>query len=327
MEMWAPANSTKNAGQLHQEDEEDDEALSLSDLPLIHQWNKHEDDEEQIRPPTPREIKIQDDFDFCSMSKQSEMCSADELFFKGQILPMRHSVSSDKGLLLSRSESMDRFYSGGLISSRSSSISSHHSMSSSSGSSAATLRRPKYNPKLPPRNQFHSHPSPSPKLHFPTNKQRIGGRNQRNCPTKSSPWSIFRLGLVTTPPEIAFQDLKTRCPSKNNSTNSRNFGSRNSTSSNSSNNSDASKKKKKKKKKSMVLPLLGGCKCSADAVDTVSSRVVIIKRSASEGDVEALQHEPERAMTKKRAAKKHLSHHRTFEWLKQLSLEGAPDEA
>ncbi|KAI3451956.1 hypothetical protein Pfo_008621 [Paulownia fortunei] len=335
-ERWALANSAENAVEFPEdgggeEEENDEEALSLSDLPLIHQWRKEKEEEEESS--LPRETETQEDFDFCSLSKESEMCAADEVFFQGQILPLRHSVSSEKGLLqycysrnasrsISRSESMDHYCSGGLISSRSSSISSHQS--SSSGSSTVTMG-PKYKPKLPPRNQFHSHPSPSPKIRFPSNRQGMISTNHRNCSKKSSVWNIFRLGLVTTPPEIAFQDLKTRCPINN--TNGKNFGSRNSTSSNSSSISSSNSNKKKKPR-----ALLGGCKCSVDAVDTIASRVVIIKRSASESDVEALEQENVEAMkppkmTKKQAAKKHLSHNRTFEWLKQLSLEGAADEA
>ncbi|KAL7101470.1 hypothetical protein ACP275_08G055900 [Erythranthe tilingii] len=323
------------------EEEEEEEALSLSDLPLFHQWRKdqrniEEEEEENSRSPV---MEVKDDFDFCSASKESEMCAADELFFKGRILPFRHSVSSSEPGLL-RSGSMDRYYSGGLISSRSSSINSHHSTTSSSSSSAAggggggcsiptAVRRPKL---PPPRNQFqYSHPSPSPRLHFPSQRQKIAaGKNYaagRNyAAAKSSPlWNIFRLGLVAAPP-----DLKPRCPSSKN-----NFGSRNS---NSSSISSASNKKKKKAR----VNLLGGagaCRsCSSDTVDTVAPRVVFYKRCASEGDVAKalldLQRRKSNASnnaedstmtTNKHVAKKRLSHHRTFEWLKQLSLE--EDEA
>ncbi|KAK6151181.1 hypothetical protein DH2020_016113 [Rehmannia glutinosa] len=295
--------AAENAVELQEnvEEEEDDETLSLSDLPLIHQWRKEKKEEKIVK-------ETQEDFDFCSVSKESEMCAADEIFFQGQILPLRHLISSsEKGFCenrngnrsISRSESLDHYYSGGLISSRSSSISSHQS--SSSGSSTATIglkSRPKL---LPPRNQFHSHPSPSPKIRIPTK------RNTTISPNHTSVWNIFRLGLLTAPPEIAFQDLKPR-------TNCRNFGSRNSTDSNNSSISSSSRSNKKK----IPRGLLSGCKCSIDAVDTVAPRVVIIKRSASESDVEALQ--PPKMM-KKQAAKKQLSHHRTFEWLKQLSIE------
>ncbi|KAG8384304.1 hypothetical protein BUALT_Bualt04G0104400 [Buddleja alternifolia] len=316
-QRWALPNSTQNAVKIQDDiEDEDEEALSLSDLPLIHNNSRKENENNPMRGTD----QTQDDFDFCSMSKESEMCAADELFFQGQILPFRHSVSSEKGLLqcyetrsVSRSESMDRCYSGGFISSRSSSISSSH-QSSSSGSSAAAMGRPTYQPKLPPRNVFHSHPSPSPKLRFSTKKQGIINHNK-----KSPAWNIFRLGLVTPPPEIAF--LKNR-PS-NNSTNRRNLGSRNSTSSNSSSFSSNGDKNVKKKIKPRAL--LSGCKCSVDTVDTVPSKIVIFKRSASGSEEEV--NEQEAKLTKQQATKKQISHHRTFEWLKQLSIEGAADRA
>lgn len=322
-ERWVVSSST---GFKEEEEGDDDEALSLSDLPLIHQWRKGDD---KNNSPSTRE-GVQEEFDFCSVSKESEMCAADEVFFQGQILPLRHSVSSEKGLLqhydarryrshsISRSDSMDHYYS-----SRSSSISSGSGSGSSSSASAATVAT-KYKPKLPPRNQFHSHPSPSPRLHFPSS--RHGGAtsaNPRNSIKKSSIWNVLRLGLVSTPPEIAFHDLKAR------STNCKSFGSRNSTSSNSSSISSSGGGASKIKK--MRPRLLGGCKCAADAVAT---RVVIIKRSASESDVVALNDEIRRENgdggkpQSEKLTKKHLSHHRTFEWLKQLSVEGAAaDEA
>lgn len=325
-ERWVVSSSAENADEFKGEDEDDEEALSLSDLPLIHQWRKEkgdDDDNNKNKSPPAREGG-QEEFDFCSVSKESEMCAADEVFFQGQILPLRHSVSSEKGLLqhydgrryrshsISRSDSMDHYYS-----SRSSSISS----GSGSSSSAAA----KYKPKLPPRNQFHSHPSPSPRIHFPSS--RHGGAasaNHRNPIKKSSIWNVLRLGLVSTPPEIAFHDLKAR--SANSSTNCKNFGSRNSTSSNSSSISSGGGASKIKK---MRPRLLGGCKCAADAV---APRVVIIKRCASESDVVALDDEIRGEngdqIKPQKLTKKHLSHHRTFEWLKQLSVEGAAaDEA
>lgn len=335
-ERWLVSSSTEFKEE--EEEGDDDEALSLSDLPLIHQWRKEkgdDDDDNKNNSPSAREgVHVQEEFDFCSVSKESEMCAADEVFFQGQILPLRHSVSSEKGLVqhydgrryrshsISRSDSMDHYYS-----SRSSSISS----GSGSSSSAATVAT-KYKPKLPPRNQFHSHPSPSPRLHFPSS--RHGGAtstNHRNSIKKSSVWNVLRLGLVSTPPEIAFHDLKAR--STNSSTNCKSFGSRNSTSSNSSSITSSGGGGASKIKK-MRPRLLGGCKCAADAVDTVAPRVVIIKRSASESDVVALNDEirgengGESKPQSQKLTKKHLSHHRTFEWLKQLSVEGAAaDEA
>ncbi|KAH6838161.1 hypothetical protein C2S53_009038 [Perilla frutescens var. hirtella] len=324
-QRWLVSNSTENAAQLRQNDDgnddDDDEALSLSDLPLIHQWRKEkkEDDDDHISSKTNTTSTPPEEFDFCSLSKESEMCAADEVFFQGQILPLRrHSVSSEKGSLLhhydgryrsrsiSRSDSMDHYYS-----SRSSSISS--GQSSSSGSSSATAAR--YNkPKLPPRNQFHSHPSPSPRLHFPSNRHGVGssGANNRNSIKKSSIWNVLRLGLVTGPPEIAFQDLKARS-----SNSCRNFGSRNSTSSSISGGGE--------KKKIGRRLLGGGCRCAADDVETVApARVVIIKRSASENSNDVVAPLQREEIKPQKLTKKHLSHHRTFEWLKQLPVADEP---
>ncbi|XP_042059601.1 uncharacterized protein LOC121804126 [Salvia splendens] len=298
----------QNEAQL-QHDSDEDEALSLSDLPLIHQWRKGiENNNSNFHC---EKVGEDQEFDFCALSMESEMCAADEVFFKGQILPLRHSVSSEKALLqnydprrrscsISRSDSMDHYYS-----SRSSSISSGTSSSSTSSSATA-----KYNkPKLPPRIQFHSHPSPSPRLNFPSS--RYAAVTHRNSVKNSSIWNVLRLGIVTPPPEIAFRDLKAR---------SGNSGSRRSTSSNSSG-GDGSKKKLRPR------ILGGGCRCAADAVETIAPRVVIIKRSANDdGEVAAALHRDDPKMAKKQAAKKHISHHRTFEWLKQLTVEGAADQ-
>ncbi|XP_073158331.1 uncharacterized protein [Henckelia pumila] len=301
-------NYTEEADNLRQEkEEEEEEALSLCDLPMIHNSRKEKDEEKSTSINAPlRASENQEDFDFCCAWKESEMCAADEVFFQGQILTLRHSVSSEKGLCsISRSESMEYY------SSRSSSMSSSHQSSSSGSSSAATHPKPHHKrPKPHPQNQFHSHPSPSPRL-------INNSSNNRNCTKKTSSalWNIFRPGLlVTAPPEtFALQDLKTRRSSNN----SKNFGSRNSTGSNSSN----------KKKKAGFL---SGCMCTNDAVDTViNSNIKQIKKSASdcEGEIQAPKIEDENVNVKPQAAKKHLSHHRTFEWLNQLSVEGPADEA
>ncbi|GER30238.1 hypothetical protein STAS_06166 [Striga asiatica] len=254
-------------------DDDEDETLSLSALPLIPK-----NDQKQEKFNTQRENQIHDDFDFCSLSKESQkMRTADEIFFRGQILPLHHCPTRP----ITRSESMDR-----PISSRSSSSGSRQS-STSSGSSAG----PKF---PPPRNRFHSHPSPSPRSHFPVTT------NRRNSSAKASPaWSIFRLGMLAAPPEISFQGLKPRA---------RRIGSRNSTESCRSSAGSRSSLSRFRKN----LSSIGGCKCSGDAIDTVRSRVMVITRSSSEGEC---------VEVKNRAAKKRLSYHRTSEWLKQLSLE------
>ncbi|XP_051140302.1 uncharacterized protein LOC127257852 [Andrographis paniculata] len=320
-------------------DDDEEEALSLSDLPLLIQKKDTVDEyeEEHVRGEGKKQIIQEDfDFDFCSFSKTSEMCTADEVFFQGQILPLRrrHSVSSEEGgSLLSqnrpvrpvfRSESMDRFYSGGLISSRSSSISSSHQSSSSSGGSWSSVSKPghKFKPRV---NQFHSLPSPSPRIRLPGHKQGNPITPHRTSTKKSSTvWNVLRLGLVGPPPELALQDLKTRCPSN---IGANRFGSRHSTSSSGGGSSVAAGRRK-------VRALISsGCRCSSDAVATapIPSRTVIIRRSASEGgagetvSLRRRSHHRESSPERIAATKKQLSHHRTFEWIKQLSLEGAPD--
>ncbi|XVE82885.1 hypothetical protein DITRI_Ditri16bG0041600 [Diplodiscus trichospermus] len=243
-----------------EEEEEEEEALSLCDLPvnLIKEENQveprnGEDGESQ-------EIKTEEDFNFgsrCgSLSTEPEMCAADEVFFKGQILPLRLSVSSDSGLQtgcrpdsqntrrsLSRSESMDH----GSLSRFTSVSSSSRSRSSSTGSSNNSIRvtarnfnsmansSSKFNTKSKPikiRNNFNTHPSPKPQIQLSkTRPLNVSSRTQ-----KSSMWDFFRLGLVRAP-ELELQDLKIR--SNNNNAN-RNSVSRNS-SCNSSNSSSSTK--------------------------------------------------------------------------------------
>lgn len=260
-------------------DGDEDEALSLCDLPLTRHESRKQNGSEDVTHL--RYIETDDDFDFCSLvSTQSEMCAADEVFYQGQILPLRRSI---KFRDFNPSRSVDGSSSGGLISSRSSSIGSHHSSSSSSSSGGE--------PKQPPRNQFqYSHPSPSPRTHFSGNRREMPKSINAK---KSSAWNIFRLGLVAAPPEISFHDLKTRRPS------TILLG---------------------EKKIIKNRDFLSGCRlCSADAVDTVPSKVVIIKRSASDGEREA----PEIQFP---APKKRSSQRRTAEWLKQLKRGAAAEE-
>ncbi|CAJ1929395.1 unnamed protein product [Sphenostylis stenocarpa] len=95
----------KKLEQLKEEEgeEEEIEALSLCDLPvnLIN-------DEAQPKPKPDSQItETQEDFDFrlwgAPFSSESEMCAADEVFFQGQILPLRLSLKRCE----SSSESFD----------------------------------------------------------------------------------------------------------------------------------------------------------------------------------------------------------------------------
>lgn len=248
---------------------DDDEALSLCDLPIIH----HQSTQDNEEHATPRSVPLQSqddlDFDFCSLFKESQISAADEIFFQGQILPFRRCITSTNRILqynsIPRSQSMNPYFSG---------RSSSHRSSTSSGSSAVDPKQ---------RNQFHSHPSPSPKILRKHQQQQIITSKTRNCVKKSWSWSVFRLGLIAAQPEIAFRDLKTRWSGK------KSGGGR-------SNMSSSEKKS--------IRPW--DCKCAVD--DTVTAS--FIKRSASNG--ERRRNKPE--------------NHRTYEWLKQLSLHGAAAE-
>ena len=112
------------------------------------------------------------------------------------------------------------------------------------------------------------------------------------------------MGLFPAP-EIELQDLKIR------GANNR-FDHRNSCSSTSS--SDHQRRKKSNR------GLFGGCRCSVDAVETVPLRAVV-KDKSDNGT------EDEKAETKKKKGKQLVSRHRTFMWLKEISIAGVPDEA
>lgn len=318
-----------------EKEEEEEETLSLSDLPL------NKDDENHLEKEEAQQLReAQEDFNFNSSGgtvlAESKMCAADEVFFQGQILPFRqYSISSEAGLamfrtdihpFISRSQSMDHRYSGGGFTSRSSSTrsssirSDHNSLSSgSSSSSSGTNRRTPLIKRKPPRarthNQFHSHPSPTPQIRISTGHRR--GQ-------KSTIWSYFQVGLVRTP-DIKLPDLKIR--SSNISNTGKNFGSRNSNSSTTSTSADHVRNMDKNKQGRFFDrkgTLFGGCRCSVDAVDqTVNPRIVRIKNSSV--NYETIGKEE---TNKKQKGKQAMMsrHHRTFEWLKQLSVEGGPED-
>uniref|UniRef100_A0A5B6YJZ7 Putative vitellogenin-1 isoform X1 n=1 Tax=Davidia involucrata TaxID=16924 RepID=A0A5B6YJZ7_DAVIN len=308
---WGHSNSFEN-------EEEEEEALSLCDLPINEENDQSRKEEES------QTIQTEEDFDFGSWGgsvlTKSEMCAADEVFFQGQILPLRHSISSDSGLqpgfsrnpsrCVSRSESMDHCYSGGFtsVSSRSSSIRSYHS--SSSGSS--TTKTKQYYKPIRVRNQFdqfHSHPSPTPQIRV--SSIRHHGNVSHRC-HKSTIWSFFRVGLVRTP-EIELQDLKVR---GNNNSTAKNFG------------CYIEKKKKQQSFFDKNSVLFGGCKCSVNAVETVvPSRIVLIKSNSVHVNEEKEQVALKNKTKQRQHGKQAVSRHRTFEWLKELSLVGVPDEA
>ncbi|GAB2282679.1 hypothetical protein Dimus_017216 [Dionaea muscipula] len=357
------------------EDDDDDhghegeelEALSLCDLPV------GTIEGEYSKPTAENEgNEHEDDFEFGSVlvaghgglikAFNAEMCVADDIFFAGQILPLRHSISSDgreysRGIL-SRSESMDHGWisSGYTSSSRSSSNGSRYSssiasntiISSGSGSSSGKIRNP-----------FHSFPSPSPQI-----RAAPGTRSVPNCsPAKKSStvWEFLRLGLVRAPPEIGLQDLKARRStgyrndpiisrtSSSSSTTTNNGTSRAKGTDNCSRPSIHLKHPKKKQPPPTPPPpslppvadkrfsnrnggggVFGGCTFSVWAVEPVpsSTRGGDVKRKDCGGTATAATGASAERGTKwkrqeqRRQTKGVVSSHRTFEWLKELSHVG-----
>ncbi|OVA17064.1 hypothetical protein BVC80_9047g14 [Macleaya cordata] len=325
-----------NSGE--EEVEVEEEALSLCDLPI-----KVTNEENQQSNKTPS-LEIED-FEFGSwvgsLLTESEICAADDVFFQGQILPLRLSVSSENGLpgtrqdsrnpsrCGSRSESLDHC-SSGVYTSRSSSSKSHHSSSSSTTTTSTTYK--------PLKNIFHSHPSPKPQIW--NSGSRLG--NARVRTGKSTTWGLFRVGLVKTP-QIELQDLKLR--------NNKSFNSSCSSSSSNSiknirvsvssndNGRKGTKNETKLEKKKMQRFIFESCKCSVDAVEsTVASKIVVIKSINNNSNKkkmmsgrelmkeDELKEEKEKEK-EKQGKQKEMNHRRTFEWLKELSIAGLPDEA
>ena len=342
-ERWEHSNSSEQAVE-----EELDEDLSFCDLPFISHLTE-EKEEEQSRKEDALAIdhQTQEEFDFPSrggsLLRESEMCAADEVFFQGQILPLRLSVSSQSGSggvkqesqnisrCTSRSESMDHNSTGGFTSnnsSRSSSTRSHNSTSSTSSNS--TFRQ---NSKpIRVQNNFLTCPSPKPQIRISatTRQGTVSGRR-----SNSSARDFFRLGLVPTP-EIGLQDLKVR---RNISVN-KNSGSRNSSLSSSSSSTSAKINNSSSRKSNSGLNmedkqirqgflerrlggLLSGCKCTDE---TVSSNVVIIKSNSESATTthakkaeKLLELKMKKNQEEKQQGKQAMSRHRTYEWLKELS--------
>ncbi|KAF3323278.1 hypothetical protein FCM35_KLT12009 [Carex littledalei] len=186
------------------EEDEEEEALSLSDLPL--------------KPNSPsKKLNLMpnnasDDFEFrisfsaTETDLQAEMCAADDVFCNGTILPLRPSVSS-------RTDSTDlSVYSGTTLST------SRSASSSSSGSSSYCVSRSHSTKSAsgvppvpdPPRrsvsnNFFYAFPSPSPQIRTGARKSNVTkGRKS----TSSVPGTILRLGVLPAP-EIDMRSRRT----------------------------------------------------------------------------------------------------------------------
>lgn len=339
---------SKSTASNHSKDEnelvEDQAAAEEESLSLSHLSDNNNENHEKAQQ---RKLEAQGDVNFnfnsgaSSFLADSQMCAADEVFFKGKLLPFRHSISSETGLamfrhdirpFISRSQSMDHRYTNNSNGSpsgtsgtttRSSSIRS----SLSSGSTSSTIARvPQLLNRKPPRvkirNQFHSHPSPTPQIRFSTSRHR----NTNPTHHWSQKLRFFHMGGSVPTPEIKFADLKIR--HNNNIINAGiNFGSRNSNSSTGTSNSGARSDAKMKSKKK-YWAFFNECKCTVDTVDqTVGRRLISVsKRSSSCVNYETIGGDTK----EKEKGKQAMSRHRTFEWLKQVAavdvnVNGRPD--
>jgi hypothetical protein len=284
-----------------EEEDQEEEALSLCDLPVNRMKEENNQSSRHQEAHQGTETN-QEDFDFGPwggdgyLSKISDMCAADDIFFQGQILPLRLSFSSESGVnkfesdsslnpshCLSRSASTDHNSIGVFttFSGMSSSSRSHYSSSSNNTSSAISSTR-MIKPKL--QNQFLTHRSPKPQIRLSSTSL---GNAACNRPRNSSFWDFFRLGLIRTP-EIELQDLKVRNSVSRNSSSSssksnssiKKCGKINVSSDSSKsgckiknmsrhNSNDCGKNMEKRRKQSLLQKregLLSGCSCSVSAV-------------------------------------------------------------
>ncbi|KAJ4815325.1 hypothetical protein LUZ62_027891 [Rhynchospora pubera] len=185
-------------------EEEEEEALSLSDFPL--KPNSPSNKLNLIPNSTTDDFEFRISFSATETDFQAEMCAADDVFCNGTILPLRPSVSS-------HTDSMDLSISSGTILSTSRSASS-----SSSGSSSYCVSRSHSTKSVPgtllipdpPRrsvsnNFFYAFPSPSPQIRTGARKSNVtSGRKS----TSSVPGTILRLGVLPTP-EIDIRSRRT----------------------------------------------------------------------------------------------------------------------
>ncbi|KAF8051089.1 hypothetical protein N665_1801s0006 [Sinapis alba] len=216
--------------------EEEEETLSLSDLPVnlsnenVH-FPKQSKSEEEEEIDSGFEFEIGSSFRLGSdpCEPAPEMSTADELFSKGRILPLRHSVSLDAGSnrLITRSESVE-------------------------------FRRTRVGSDRKIKNNFieYSQPSPNPQIIRRSSSMTARVNSIRN-PKSSSIWDFLRLGLVRTP-EI---ELRT-------ASNGRVSVSRNSSCSSTSTSSNSKKTGESRSRNRRRSFLFADCKCSA-ATETI----------------------------------------------------------
>lgn len=255
-----------------EEEEEEEETLSLSDFPVC----SGKDDracKSGDNAADEFEFQISAAGGLLTSAAEIEMCAADEVFFQGQILPLRPSVSSDSGFLSHgasrRSESLDQYYSSAILglgfqsTSRSSSSSSRSSSSNGSGMSRSHSSNSHCSNSS---SNFYARPSPTPRIR--THKKINAGR--RSASSAPPGWGIFRLGVAKAP-EIELHDIMSRRPINGSGVNARKsnaeaYHSKKEKSSHSKN--DEVRGAKAVQKKPAGRGLI--CRCSPEAVEPVA---------------------------------------------------------
>ncbi|KAL1196495.1 hypothetical protein V5N11_023186 [Cardamine amara subsp. amara] len=242
------------------DDEEEEEALSLCDLPNeIGELQSIVKEDEEF--DSGFEFGIGSSFRAGSESCEPapEMSTADELFFKGRILPLRHSVSLDAGLprsnrLITRSESVE-------------------------------LIRTEIRSDRKIKNNFIDYSQPSPQPQIRRSSSMTARVNSIRNPKSSSIWDFLRLGLVRTP------EIELRTTGNAKLSVSRNSSCSSTSTSSNSKKTGSGESRSRNRRRSF---LFADCKCSVS-----TETMVPVKIKVSSGEKEEKQRMMEKKTAKK----------------------------
>lgn len=256
----------------NQDDESgEEETLSLCDLPVnlsnekVQFPTQSKKEEEEFDSGFEFEIGSSFRVGSDSCEPAPEMSTADELFFKGRILPVRHSVSLDAGLpgstrLITRSESVE-FRRTGV------------------GSDRNQIK-----------NSFIDYSQPSPQPQIRRSSSMTARVNTIRNPKSSSIWDFLRLGLVRTP------EIELRTASNARLSVSRNSScSSTSTSSNSKKTGSGGETRSRNRRRSF---LFSDCKCSVSTETIVPTKINV--SGETEEKKKTAKKEEKTAMARKR---------------------------
>ena len=248
------------------QEEEEEEALSLSDLPVslsnekVHFPKQSKSEEEEIDSGFEFEIGSSFRLGSDSCEPAPEMSTADELFSKGRILPLRHSFSLDAGSnrFITRSESVE-------------------------------FRRTRAGSDRKIKNNFIDYSQPSPNPQIRRSSSMTARVNSIRNPKSSSIWDFLRLGLVRTP-EI---ELRT-------ASNARVSVSRNSSCSSTSTSSNSKKTGESRSRNRRRSFLFADCKCSVTTETIVPVKISVSGETEEKQRKKTAKKEEKTAVARKR---------------------------